>query len=352
VVRAWRELAERTAGQAKASADAGHRISAADVFLRASVYFGVAVNAVSGLKESTALNTTFRRQRDAWHSFVAQTPLSVERVEVPFQPAPMPGWLFRPTPAVPAPLTLVLVNGSDGSLAGLWASTGVAALRRGYNVFLFDGPGQQSQFFERNVPFRPDWENVLAPVYDFVATLDNVNSARIAVYGISQGGYWVARAIAFENRFVAAITDPGVVDVSQSWVTQIPKNLMRLFEAGETEKFDSKMKLGMKLSPETARTWKFRARPYGTSGYAETLAAVRAYDITDLAGRITTPLLITSPDDEKFWPGQSEQLAALAPSVSTIDRFTAAEGAAGHCQPLARTVTTQRILDWLDTAKA
>ncbi|KNY06048.1 hypothetical protein [Microbacterium sp. GCS4] len=46
--------------------------------------------------------------------------------------------------------------------------------------------------------------------------------------------------------------------------------------------------------------------------------------------------------------GQAEQLAALTASVSTLVRFTAAEGADGHCQPLARTLTAQRMFDWLD----
>ena len=122
------------------------------------------------------------------------------------------------------------MNGSDRSLAGLWASPGAAALDRGYNVLLFDGPGQQSQLFERGVPFRPDWEHVLTPVFEFVAGLDGVEAARIAVYGISQGSYWVARAIAFEHRYAAAITDPGVVDVSASWTSQLPKSLMKLLD--------------------------------------------------------------------------------------------------------------------------
>lgn len=350
--RAWHDLGERTATLGRACAEAGHRVSAADAFLRASLYFGVAVNAVSALADSAELVPTFRRQLGAWDSFVAQAPLSVDRLDVPFQPVPLPGWFFRPAPSTKPRLTLVLVNGSDGSRASLWASTGAAALRRGYNVFLFDGPGQQSQLFDHNIPFRPDWENVLAPVHDVIAAQDGVDPARIAVYGISQAGYWVARALAFEHRFCAAITDPGVVDVSQSWVSQIPKSLVRLLDRGEVEKFDHRMTLGMKLSPEVARTWQFRARPYGTSGYAETLAAVRRYTVRDVAGRIRTPLLITSPDDEQFWPGQSEELASLAPGVSKVIRFTAAEGAAGHCQPLARTLATQRMFDWLETTAA
>ncbi|WP_460773678.1 alpha/beta hydrolase family protein [Microbacterium sp. GXF7504] len=243
---------------------------------------------------------------------------------------------------------LVAVNGSDGSLAALWAACGADAVARGYDVLLFDGPGQQSQLFERHVPFRPDWEHVLTPVFDFAAALDGVDRNRIAVYGISQGGYWVTRAIAFEHRFAAAITDPGVVDVSTSWTAHIPHSLQKLLDEDQTEKFDKEMAWGMKLSPGAARTWAFRARPFGTSGYAETLEKVRQYDATAVAGQIRTPLLVLSPENEQFWPGQAEKLAERTADVSTLVRFTAAEGADGHCQPLARAVTAQRMFDWLD----
>ena len=240
------------------------------------------------------------------------------------------------------------MNGSDGSLAALWGSTGAAALDRGYNVLLFDGPGQQSQLFDRDVPFRPDWEQVLTPVFDFIAGLEGVDPDRIAVYGISQGGYWVARALAFEHRFAAAITDPGVVDVSASWTSQLPKSMNKLLDEGRNEKFDKEMSFGLKFSPETEHTWQFRARPYGTTGFAETIEAVRGYNMADVASKISTPLLITSPEGEQFWPGQAEQLASLTDGVSTIVHFTATEGASEHCQPLARTLTAQRIFDWLD----
>lgn len=78
------------------------------------------------------------------------------------------------------------------------------------------------------------------------------------------------------------------------------------------------------------------------------IEAVRAYTVADVAGQITTPLLILSPEGEQFWPEQSGQLAALTPAVSTVIEFTAAEGADKHCQPLARTLTAQRMFDWLD----
>lgn len=345
---AWNALAQRTAQTAHQSAAAGHRVSAGEAYLRASNYYAVAVNAISALADATLLRPTFKDQQDAWAGFIANAPTPVEQVEIPYEKTTLPGYFFHSLEASPDRRALVAVNGSDGSLAGLYASVVAPALRRGYSVLVFDGPGQQSQLFELNVPFRPDWEAVLTPVFDFLGTRSDVDAARIAVYGISQGGNWVARAIAFEHRFAAAIVDPGVVDVSTSWTSHLPHALITLLEEGKLDKFDKDMALGMKFSPEEDRTWRFRARPYGKQGYAETIAEVRRYNVASVASQITTPLLVLSPEDEQFWPGQAEQLASLTSAVSTLVPFSAAEGAAGHCQPMARGLTAQRMFDWLD----
>jgi hypothetical protein len=120
-----------------------------------------------------------------------------------------------------------------------------------------------------------------------------------------------------------------------------------MLQKGDKEHFDRDMAMGMKFSHELARTWNFRARPYQQDGYYDTLAQVARYTVADVANQITTPLLITSPEGEQFWPGQSERLAALTPGVSTLVPFTAAEGADLHCQPLARSLTDERMFDWL-----
>ncbi|WP_127792408.1 S9 family peptidase [Agromyces sp. LHK192] len=346
---AWLALAERTSTAADASAEAGHRVSAASAYLRASAYFANAVNAASSLGDTARLATTFQRQHDAWQGFIEHTSVEVTAVQIPYEDDPLPGYLFRSaTRAAAGNPVVVAVNGSDGSLAALWASCVSAGLERGYDVLVFDGPGQQTQLFEKGTHFRPDWEQVLTPVYDFVAAQDRVDADRISVYGISQGSYWVVRGIAFEHRFAAAITDPGLVDVSTSWTGHIPAGLLKHLAEGDLETFDKEMTLGMKFSPDTARTWTFRARPYGTTGYGETINAVRAYNATDVAGQITTKLLILSPENEQFWPGQAQKLAELTPDVSTTIAFTAAEGADEHCQPLARALTAERMYDWLD----
>jgi len=348
--RAWNELGIALTARGDESVAAGHPLSASQSYLRASVYLGVAVNAVDGVKDESVLLPTFRAHRAAWDAFVDNSPITTERVAIPYEGKELPGHLFHPRGDSAPRRTLIVVNGSDGSIASAWANAGVGALQRGYSVLLFDGPGQQTQLFEENTTFRFDWEAVLTPVVDFLLGLDGtrVDATRLAVYGISQAGYWVPRALAFEHRIAAAVVDPGVVDVAASWHASIPKALLKLADQGESEKFDRDMALGMKLSKDTARTWAFRARPYGADGYAATLAEVRKYSLGEVAAGITTPLLITSPEDEQFWPGQSQRLADLAPTVSTVVPFTAADGANFHCQPMARLLTDQRVFDWLD----
>jgi hypothetical protein len=344
----WRALGDRAGDVADAAAEAGHPASAAGAYLRASAYLSVAVNATSALADDDRMTAAFRSQRSAWESFVDLAPADVDRVTIPYEGGTMPGYLFRQGAGSSPARTLVAVNGSDGSLAGLWAAAVAPALRRGWNVLVFDGPGQQSMLFDKGIPFRPDWEHVLTPVFDALAARDDVDAERIALYGISQGGYWVARGITAEHRFAAAVTDPGVTDVAASWTRHIPGPLLTTLDTGDDAAFDREMALGMRFSTGTRRTWRFRARPYGTTGYADTIRAVREYTVVDTARLITAPLLVLSPEGEQFWPGQAEQLAALAPEHATLVRFTAAEGADGHCQPLARALTAQRMFDWLD----
>ena len=65
-------------------------------------------------------------------------------------------------------------------------------------------------------------------------------------------------------------------------------------------------------------------------------------------GRITTPLLVTDPEGEQFWPGQSRRLYDALPGTKELVTFTAAEGADRHCEPIARSLLEQRVFDWLD----
>ena len=72
------------------------------------------------------------------------------------------------------------------------------------------------------------------------------------------------------------------------------------------------------------------------------------YRLGDEVKDITTPVLITDPEGEQFWPGQAQQLYDVLPTNKRLVKFTAAEGANRHCEPMGLGIRDARIYDWLD----
>jgi hypothetical protein len=102
-------------------------------------------------------------------------------------------------------------------------------------------------------------------------------------------------------------------------------------------------------SPQDKRELAWLAKPYGESSTYAVYQAVSRYRLDDdLIARITTPLLVTDPEGEQFWPGQSQRLYDALRGDKQLVRFSAAEGADRHCQPMGRALTEQRMFDWLD----
>ncbi|WP_426756757.1 alpha/beta hydrolase family protein [Myxococcus sp. Y35] len=343
--RAWHARGERLRAQAEASLATEQVERARWAYLAASEAYSRALVFTTGMADPRVLTPTFSLHRKCWEAVVDHSGGCFLRLEVPYEGGTLPGYLLRPDATGAARPTLVLTNGSDGSLTALWGSGVAGALRRGYNAFVYDGPGQQSMLFERGIPFRPDWEAVLTPVVDVLVSRADVDARALLAYGISQGGFWLPRALAFEHRFVAAVADPGVMDVSTSWTSNLPPELVALLRAGDREAFNEAMRQA-DADPVLARVLAFRSRPYGMRTPFDTFTEVGRYHLRDVVDRITTPLLITDPDDEQFWPGQSQALYHALPGEKALARFRREDGANFHCQPLGRTLTDARMFDF------
>lgn len=343
---AWHDRADRMRRAADDARDAGHAGTAGWLSLSAAEFYDQSLAFVDGMPDTSALVPTFREHRAAWDDFVAASGGRHLPIDLAYEGIPMPGYLFRPdATGAPRP-TLVVTNGSDGALTGLWATAVRPALDRGWNTVVFDGPGQQSLLFERGIPFRHDWEAVLTPVVDTVVARPDVDPDALFAYAISQGGYWLPRALAFEHRFAAAIADGGVVDVARSWNVNIPSPLLDLLKAGDKERFNTFISQGPS-DPARERTFAFRAKPYGGETPYDVFAAVQEFTLDGLTDRITTPLLITNPDDEEFFSGQSQELYDRLPGEKEIVHFTAEQGANHHCEPLARGLVGEVMNDFL-----
>lgn len=331
----------------RARSQDGDDPGAAAAFLRAAGYWALALGGLTDGSDADAVLAAFRAHRACWESMIDCSGGHHERVSVPYEGATLPGYLLRPDATGHRRPTLVVTNGSDGALSGVWGEGAAAALARGWNAFVYDGPGQQSMLFERGVGFRPDWEAVLTPVVDALVAREDVDAERLTASAVSQGGYWLPRALASEHRFVAAVADPGVVDVSTAWTAHLPASMTAALDEGDRRAFERGMRWAT-LVPALRRTLRFRARPYVRDSWFDAFTEVRRYRLTpELAEGIRTPLMITDPQHEQFWPGQSARLAAMVPG-SRLVSFTAAEGADGHCEPLGRQLAHERMFAFLD----
>ena len=189
---------------------------------------------------------------------------------------------------------------------------------------------------------------------DFLSDRPDVDASRIVLYGASQGGYWAPRAAAFEHRLAALIADPGVVDVSTSWKDHIPTEMVALLDANDETAFNAAIEsVTQEMTPAMQQEFAWRAKPYGDqpSIYA-TFKTAEQYRLGDEVAQIKTPIMITQPEGEQFWPGQSQQLYDMLPGTKELVSFTNAEGAGLHCEPMGRSLLEQRIYDWLDDTLA
>jgi hypothetical protein len=244
--RAWLATADRVRGFAEQGAAKGHQTSAREAFLRASLtYYKNAAFFLDGTSDPSRILPTWKAHRECFDEAASRFDPLVEKVEIPYEDTTLPGYLFKVDDSGHARPLLLLNNGSDSDAADMYLMGGAAALERGYNALSYDGPGQGAALFLQDLYFRPDWEEVVTPVVDFALGRPEVDPERIAIMGVSQAGYWVPRAVAFEHRIAAAIADPGVLDVSTSWIDYLPQDFQELLEKGEKEQFDRNIEAGM-----------------------------------------------------------------------------------------------------------
>ena len=345
----WTATADRLSTEAAANAEAGHCESASAQFLRVSNYYSLATYSADGTGDPSLFSALWEKHRAAWERFVDLNGRDIERIEIPYEDTTMPGYFFRAGPVGEPRRTLIFNNGSDGSVVSAWVQGIADALARGWNAMTFDGPGQNATLIRGGLPFRPDWEKVMSPVVDYLLSRPDVDGAKLALLGVSQAGYWVPRSVAFEHRIAAAVADPGVTDVSTTMLTQLPHRMVKMVEAGEQEKFDKEMAWSLKFSPKIRSTMALRMRPYGATSPFAFFDGARKYALSDdVIAQISCPLLVTDPEHEQFWPGQSEELYDKLSGTKAIVSFTEEEGADGHCEPAANGIRGERIFDWLD----
>jgi alpha-beta hydrolase superfamily lysophospholipase len=333
---------------AESAASKRHNVSAREAYLWAASCFSIALRFGDGTENPERMLPCWQEYAACWTAAAALFEPSVERLEIPYEGGSLTGW-FLSVDKSRRPRPLVIVNnGADGLEVSSYVLGAAGALARGYNCLMFNGPGQGDSLWVRKLYFRPDWEKVITPVVDAMLRRREVDPKRIALIGVSQGGYWVPRALAFEHRIAAGVADPGVWDVSAPWLSHLPAYVRNALDGKDKNQFDQYMQMGIASNVRARMTLRFRMRPYGMTSYYDVFHAVQEYNLAEAAGRIRCPMLITAPEGEQFFPGQAQKLYDALNCPKTMVRFTSEQGAEQHCEGAAPGYRDFCIYNWLD----
>ena len=199
-LRSWVAGADRLVALADEDEALARRYSAATKLNRAALYYQTAERMQSHGFEPR--RQVFRKGQDAFRKAMQLGGESYERIEIPYLGGVMPGFITRPSGArAPVPL-VVYINGLDSSKEMLyWSGLGRELARRGVATLHLDQPGSGEALRVHQLTATHETERWASKVVDYLLTRGDVDPRRIGIAGISLGGYYATRAVAFEPRF-------------------------------------------------------------------------------------------------------------------------------------------------------
>ena len=235
------EKIEASAGAPSKPSQVSRRVSRADRLFAASNYYRAVDLFLYGNPSDRRIDALWKKQIECYNEALKELgngvryTLRADQFEVPIIYFKAP--FSDPGPPARRP-TIILGNGYDGAMEEMMHVSGFAALERGYNVILYEGPGQPTVRRDQGLGFIHDWERVVKPVVDFAVAQQDIDTSKIALLGYSFGGIMCVRAAAFEQRLAAAVAIDGIFDFTCR--ARLPDFLGKLWDEGNIEEFDAK----------------------------------------------------------------------------------------------------------------
>ena len=346
--REWLRTAQRVEKLAQGFLDQGDRISAKECYTRASNYYRTAEFFLHTDPKDPRIVETWRKSRDCFLEVVALSDGLIEPVEIPFEGTTLPGYFCLVDKSRILRPLLMIQTGFDGTGEEICIQIASVAVKRGFNCLVFEGPGQGRVIREQHIPFRPNWETVVTPVVDFALERPEVDPERIALMGISFGGYFAPRAVAFEKRIKICIPNGGVYDFYASIMQNMPPDFEQMLDDKEAaEEIDKQIYQTMKTNPKLRWTFGNGMFTFAAKSPSDWIRKTRPYNMRDCADKIECHMLVVDSENDKGLPGQAKQLYDALSCPKEFMLFTGEEGAGEHCQVGGYMISNERILNWL-----
>lgn len=351
----WSTTAAVAGALADEALERGHEVTARKAYLRSSEYWRQSFFFIRHDIGDERLQHAWHEHRKAFRAAMPLLDCHAAAAEIPFDGASMTGYLFRPAnDDTPRP-TVLAPCGFDSTAEAGYCATGYMALARGYNFFVFEGPGQGGMLFEHRRGFRPDYEVPFGAAFEWLLTQHGVDPDAVAVIGRSFGGYLGPRAAAFEPRVAALVADPGQYDfasrvgvMAKGLSAANPDDFLSKLTAADPE-LDAELQ-ALLAGSRNVEWYGSRMAAMGATRVGDFIRTQLTFSLEGVAAAIGCPTLLT--EGEGDFASQSQLLYDHLRCEKALVRFTEAQGAGGHCEGLGATLFEGYVFDWLDEVLA
>jgi 2,6-dihydroxypseudooxynicotine hydrolase len=282
----------------------GFKLTAGEHLVRAAIYYHFAKFVF--VQDLDQMRAAHMKAVECYRDGVAMLkPHPGKRVAIPFEGKTLFGVLRGSGPV------LIMAPGLDSTKEELHAYE-EPFLARGLATLAIDGPGQGEAEYE--IPIAGDYERAAKAVCDWIETRGDLDSRRIAIWGVSLGGYYAPRAAAYEKRIRACIALSGPFEWDRIW-DALPD-----------------------LTRET-----FRVRSHAANE-AEARANAKKLTLADAARQIRCPIFVVAGRQDRLVPAADGE--RLARSVAgPVELLVVEDG--GHNANNRPYRYRSRTADWL-----
>ena len=200
----WEQMADKLCVLAKEDEEKGRLISAGEKYGRAATYY-LTAERLQG-HSSPGRAELYQRFLDIFARGIELAKENCERVEIPYEGKHLSALYVRAEGVEGKAPILVQVNGLD-STKEMKYRVGMPEwlAKRGVSSLIVDQPGTGEAIRKHNLTARFDSEHWASRVVDWLETREEIDPKRIGMEGVSLGGYYCPRAVAFEPRFACGV---------------------------------------------------------------------------------------------------------------------------------------------------
>lgn len=257
----------------------------------------------------------------------AAAPFTLERVTVPYKGTTLPAYFLPAVTASKPNPTVIFICGLD-TTKELWflrARTQFAA--RGINSLFIDTPGIGEALRLQKLYTMSEYEEPIGAAVTYLEGRSDVDKDRIGLIGSSLGGYYVARAAAFEKRIKATAAWGAIYDYHQVWIRRMTSNAIA-----------------------AAPTFQLMFIT-GTDTMEAAVKHVENFKVAPFADRITGPFLVMHGLEDLQVP--MEDAEAMFNAIGSPEKeliiFSGENGGAAHTQFDNHLPALQYVADWMSS---